>query len=121
MLALKNANLINGKDDVPIENAAVIIEDSKIVKTGKDVAIPDGTNVIDINGKFLLPGFTDAHSHIGGSDRLDRPGLSSRFISYDYAENMKAALEWGVTTIRSAGDNMPDIPLNQFQCRPGRR
>ena len=109
MLAFKNAYLINGRDDVPIINAVVVIDHNKIVQAGKDVTVPDDIIVIDLKGKPLLPGFIDVHSHIGGSDRLDRPGLSSRFDSYDYAENMKAALEWGVTTIRSAGDYMPDI------------
>ncbi len=49
----------------PIEGATVLIEDGKIVAVGVDLDIPPGANVIDAAGKWVLPGFIEAHGHVG--------------------------------------------------------
>lgn len=109
MLTFKNAFLINGKNEKPKTDITVIVEGQKITGVGKGCHIPPESHVIDLKGKPLLPGFSDVHSHIGGNFNPSRPGLTGRFDSYDYAENVNSALSWGVTTIRSAGDYTPDI------------
>lgn len=54
---------------VPIEgepfDGTVVIEDGKISALGADVAAPEGADVVDAAGKWLLPGFVDAHVHLG--------------------------------------------------------
>ncbi|MDR1794044.1 MAG: amidohydrolase [Erysipelotrichaceae bacterium] len=48
-----------------IENGVVIIEGNKIKAVGgSDTKIPDGATIIDASGKWVTPGFIDAHSHI---------------------------------------------------------
>ncbi len=42
----------------------VLVEDEKIKEVGKSLA-SDVDRVVDLKGKFLFPGFVDAHSHIG--------------------------------------------------------
>ena len=49
----------------PIENGTVLIVDGKITAVGADVAVPDGVDVIDAAGKWVLPGFIEAHGHVG--------------------------------------------------------
>lgn len=109
MLAFKNAMLIDGTGCAPVANATVLIEGKTICEVGVGLNIPDEAQVIDLKGKTLLPGFSDAHTHVGGSASLERPGCSGRFASYDFAEFRNAMLNWGITTIRSAGDFTPDI------------
>ena len=109
MLVLKNACVIDGTGAAPAPGATVILDGKVINQVGRNLPIPDGAQVIDLKGKTLLPGFTDAHTHMGGSVSLERPGAVSRFASYDYAEHREAALNWGVTALRSAGDFTPDI------------
>ena len=50
---------------------AVLVVDDRIVAVGSAAKIqslmPDGTRVIDLQGKTLLPGFVDAHSHFPSS------------------------------------------------------
>jgi imidazolonepropionase-like amidohydrolase len=49
----------------PVENGTVLIENGKIAAVGADVKVPDGADVIDAAGKWVLPGFIEAHGHVG--------------------------------------------------------
>src|ERR1700689_3354578 len=50
----------------PIENGTVLLDDGKIVAIGgPDVAVPAGAETVDAAGKWVLPGFIDAHAHVG--------------------------------------------------------
>jgi imidazolonepropionase-like amidohydrolase len=49
----------------PIEDGTVLIQDGVITAVGQGVAIPEGTETIDAQGKWLLPGFVEAHGHLG--------------------------------------------------------
>ncbi|HET7012298.1 MAG TPA: amidohydrolase, partial [Streptosporangiaceae bacterium] len=53
---------INGD---PIEGGTVLITDGKITAVGESVAVPDGVAVVDAAGSWVLPGFIDAHAHVG--------------------------------------------------------
>jgi hypothetical protein len=60
-------NIITINDDQPIVEA-LAIKDGKIVALGQRAEIENtnkgvDTKVVDLNGKTLLPGFLDAHSH----------------------------------------------------------
>jgi len=48
-----------------IDEGVILARDGKIVGVGADVAIPDGTPIIDANGMTIVPGLVDAHSHLG--------------------------------------------------------
>ena len=120
MLTFINAFLIDGTGDAPVPDATVIIEGKKILSSGVGTPVPEGSQVIDLKGKTLVPGFSDAHTHFGGSSSLDRPGGSSRFAVYDYAEHREAALRWGVTALRSAGDFTPDILAFRDEVNEGK-
>ena len=49
-----------------IEGGTVLLDAGKIVAVeGPDFAVPAGADVIDATGKWLLPGFIDAHAHVG--------------------------------------------------------
>jgi imidazolonepropionase-like amidohydrolase len=52
-------------DADPIEVGTILVEDGRITAVGADVAVPDGTTVIDASGRWVLPGFVEAHGHLG--------------------------------------------------------
>ena len=52
-------------DGDPVENGTVVIVDGRITAVGADVEIPAGIEVVDAAGKWVLPGFVDAHAHLG--------------------------------------------------------
>ncbi len=49
----------------PIDGGTVLIVDGKIVAAARDVAVPDEARVIDADGGWVLPGFVEAHGHVG--------------------------------------------------------
>ena len=52
-------------DGDPIDGGTVLVQDGKIAAVGPDVAIPEGTRVVDAAGRWVLPGFVEAHGHLG--------------------------------------------------------
>jgi imidazolonepropionase-like amidohydrolase len=48
-----------------IERSVILIENGKFVEVGPDLPIPPGAEVVDVSGKYVLPGFVDAHTHLG--------------------------------------------------------
>jgi imidazolonepropionase-like amidohydrolase len=52
-------------DGDPIERGTVLITDGVITAIGADLAVPDGVRRIDAIGRWVLPGFLDAHAHLG--------------------------------------------------------
>ena len=50
----------------PIEGGTVLLRDGKIAAVeGPGFAVPSGVAVVDATGKWVLPGFIDAHAHAG--------------------------------------------------------
>jgi N-acetylglucosamine-6-phosphate deacetylase len=47
-----------------LEDATLLIGDGKIVAVGRDVEIPEGTEVVDVQGLHISPGIIDCHSHM---------------------------------------------------------
>jgi imidazolonepropionase-like amidohydrolase len=52
----------------PVDAGTVLIADGKIVAVGAEVSVPDGARVIDATGSWVLPGFIEAHGHVGVSE-----------------------------------------------------
>lgn len=46
-----------------VPDAAVIIEDGRIAWTGPAASAPAADDVVDLEGRCVLPGFVDSHSH----------------------------------------------------------
>jgi len=54
-----------------IERGTVLMKDGTIAAVGPDVAVPDGAGVVDAAGSWLLPGFIEAHGHVGVSEEAE--------------------------------------------------
>jgi len=52
----------------PVDGGTVLIADGKIAAVGRNLAIPDDCRVIDADGGWVLPGFIEAHGHVGAHD-----------------------------------------------------
>jgi imidazolonepropionase-like amidohydrolase len=48
-----------------ISNGTLLIQNGKVVQTGKSVRIPENAVVIDLEGKYIYPSFIDAYTGFG--------------------------------------------------------
>jgi imidazolonepropionase-like amidohydrolase len=85
-LTLVNATVIDGTGRPPAPGMTVVVRGGKIVEITRATPEGRGAKVIDVGGRWVLPGFIDAHTH---------------FITPASAER---ALRSGVTTARVLGD-----------------
>ncbi len=64
LLVLKGATAIDGLGHPPIRNAVIVIEGDKIKAFGgPQTSYPAGANVVDLSGKYIIPGLVDDHVH----------------------------------------------------------
>jgi len=100
-LVLKNATLITMNGDEIIQKGTVVITNNRITTVGaaNEVDIPTGAKVMDLNGKYIVPGFVDTHAHMWPSWGLHKSHV------WVYAAN----LAYGVTTTRDPQTATTDV------------
>jgi imidazolonepropionase-like amidohydrolase len=71
MLAVANGKILTmeGKN---YHQGTVLIDQGKIVAIGDNILIPKGADVINAQGKVVMPGLIDAHTHIGIAEEVYR-------------------------------------------------
>jgi imidazolonepropionase-like amidohydrolase len=83
----------------------VTLENGRITGVGPKSPVPIGAQVMDLGGKFLLPGLIDAHCHITYSGGLIEEEL--RLTPHERvlraSKNAFVTLLAGITTIRDPG------------------
>jgi len=92
--ALTHATLIDGSGAPPQAGVTIVIENGRIRDLGPGVAAPAGATVIDLAGKFVLPGIINGHGHVGPAPR-DR--------------QLRQYALYGVTTTTSMASDPDDI------------
>jgi imidazolonepropionase-like amidohydrolase len=111
-VVLKAAHLFDSVSGKLSEHGVVVVSGGKIVAVGNDAAIPADAEVIDLGDATLLPGFIDAHVHLGQqagpnwyqdyfADIMRFPAEQALYGAH-YA---KATLEAGITTVRDLGSS----------------
>ncbi|MCC9195735.1 amidohydrolase [Arthrobacter sp. zg-Y820] len=63
VMAIVNAHVV--PVTAPPFTGTLLVADGKILDLGPDVRVPEGAQVLDAGGKWLLPGLVDAHTHLG--------------------------------------------------------
>ena len=98
VIVLRHANLADGARGAIATNAALVIRDGQIAQIENEPFTPPaGATVIDVAGRYVVPGLIDAHTHVST------------------LANARRALESGVTTIRSASTpNYQDVALREL-------
>jgi len=92
-------------DGPEIDHGYVIFQHGKIKAVGSgDTNIPADAQVIDAQGKVVMPGLVDTHSHVGGFGGADasgpiQPGVRIRDSLNVRDSGFKRALAGGLTTI----------------------
>ena len=92
-LLISNARLVNEGE---VREVDVLIEGDRIAHIGAKIAAPEGADVIDAAGKYLLPGMIDDQVH------FREPGLTNKG---DLATESAAAAAGGITSFM----DMPNV------------
>jgi imidazolonepropionase-like amidohydrolase len=99
LVILEGASLIDGTGSPPRNDSVVVLKDERILTVtdkGSYTTYPKDSEIVNLTGRFLIPGLFDMHAHVAGV--LD--------LSYNQtiSENtLKALLDNGITTIRNPG------------------
>jgi hypothetical protein len=66
VLVVQGGKLIDGTGRPPIENSVIVIQSGRFQAVGMkgQVTVPAGSEVVDVTGKTVLPGFIDGHGHL---------------------------------------------------------
>lgn len=109
MIFLKNCRLIPDlTEGYPSEKADVLIDNKIIDIKPCGGTAPNGAEVIDLNGKTLLPGLIDLHLHLAFwslSSSFEALAMTPGDLLFKYYEYAIALANQGFTTIRDVGSD----------------
>lgn len=100
--AFVGGKILTMDGDRMIENGTVVVDGHRIVTVGPagEVTVPEGAEVIELDGRTLMPGIVDVHWH--GSQG------SNEFIPQQNWNNY-ATLAFGVTTIHDPSNDTSEF------------
>jgi imidazolonepropionase-like amidohydrolase len=126
-LVLRGGTLVNPDGRAPIADAVVVVRDGRIAEVGRAgaVRVPAGFEVIDATGKWIVPGYVDAHIHFfqsGGvytrPDAIDLRAAHSyedeiAGIQRDLDETFARYLASGITAVADVGGPMWNFDVRE--------
>ena len=68
-VALTNATVIDGSGASMQRGVTIVVEGGRIRDMGASAQAPSGATVIDLTGKYLVPGIINGHGHVGPAPR----------------------------------------------------
>jgi imidazolonepropionase-like amidohydrolase len=108
-IVIAASTVLDGKGGV-LHDTRIVIEGSKIVRIDPNA----GPVTYDLRGLTVLPGWIDAHVHItwsfGPDGKNAGGGATTPFAAKAAADNARATLMAGFTTVQSVG-SPGDVPL----------
>ena len=116
--AWTNGIILDGTLNMKPQRGRVILTDGPVISDiVPEGALPDGYEVRDLDGKYVLPGLINLHVHTPGTGRPSKKpmdlnkicrlitscGLTREVGRQMVSSNMKNALMAGITTVRAVG------------------
>lgn len=105
-LAIVGATVVSVDGAAPIPDAVVLIEGERIKAIGRRgvLAVPAGATLVEMPGKYLIPGLMNMHVHFGlklpGKEGAELVNETDGAQTLRMAENARLSLQSGVTTVR---------------------
>jgi imidazolonepropionase-like amidohydrolase len=150
-LALVNCRIVDGRRDSAVIDDGVILVKNEVedgehagrieaIGPAAEVPVPESYKRVDLGGRYVLPGFINAHCHLMSSGKpmrllslaseneellarvidLLRSGPGKRLVLRMMTANARNALHSGVTTLRSMAElGYLDVKLRKQIQRGG--
>ncbi len=114
---LKNFTLIDGTGHAPVAHAAMILDNGRVQWVGPVAGLkaPPSAQVIDLQGKYVMPGIIDLHTHLGATIGLEQN--ANFFTPENVEKDLHTYASYGVTTVLSMGTDKDSI----FKIRDAQR
>ena len=99
LVILEGASLIDGTGSPPRNDSVVVLKDERILTVtdkGSYTTYPKDSEIVNLTGRFLIPGLFDMHAHVAGV-------LDSSYNQTISENTLEALLDNGITTIRNPG------------------
>ena len=113
---LEHVRVIDGTGAAAIDDRNVIVENGKIaaIAPGADATAVDGTTILDLRGRSVMPGIVGMHEHLF---YIAVPTVEGQFAGMVLVPQMtfsapRLYLANGVTTMRTTGSVEPYADLN---------
>ena len=107
---ISNGQLVDGTGKPPVKDAAVVVQDGKIVYAGPTAEAPrvaPDASRIDAKGGTIMPGLVEAHYHPTYFNVAELTDLDIKYpveyVTLLASVNTRLALECGYTAARSGG------------------
>lgn len=121
----KNAHVFTGVNE-SFEALDFLVDDQAgtFVEVGSDVTVAEDVEVVDLAGKYVMPGMINAHTHIildplfkiGGLSSVNGNKSEPVVDTYIAVDNLKKLLKNGVTYIRDVGSTYDiDLKLGKLE------
>ena len=116
---IKNVNIFDGKSERLAKGLDVLVEGNLIKKIGKGLIADKSATVIVGNGRTLMPGLIDMHTHL-----MFRYGVTVMRTDFDAQaagaaamESLQLYMQMGYTTVRDVGGNSLGLAKNIAEGR----
>ncbi|HEX6444209.1 MAG TPA: amidohydrolase family protein [Streptosporangiales bacterium] len=112
-MRIRHVSVLEPADRQVLADRRVAIENGRITAVEPDDTAPLDAGDVDGDGLYALPGLIDCHVHLCGftADEYAWSQASPSYVAASAAEEMRATLRRGFTTVRDAGG--ADYGLNQ--------
>ena len=100
--AFLGATIWDGTGAPAVPGAAMLVQDGRVLAIGPaaDIDVPAGSREVRLDGRWITPGFINAHGHVGGTVEEDQARSGS-------LEELRRYARFGVTTVNSLGGAPP--------------
>ncbi|MCR9268387.1 MAG: amidohydrolase family protein [Hyphomonadaceae bacterium] len=126
IVVITDARIIDGLGGAPMDDGVILIQDDRILAVGgaDEISVPADAEIIDVDGKTVMPGLVDVHVHF---DILGHANYGHWFGTYEdrmrsdiMPSAAQAMLRAGVTSVRDLGADVDNIFWLRDEIEAGR-
>ena len=116
--AFTGARLVTLDPKPAVTDVLILVKDGRIAEVGppRTISVPDGARLVNLDGRFVLPGFISSHVHVS-----DVAGPDARaYTDENTTRQLGVFARYGITTVLSLGGEQAPAFRAREDARYGR-